>query len=437
LEIWIYNFQMKLLEAFKSENDIHLDKKTLVVLRWIAIIGQFITINVVFFILDFNFPFYYCCVVIFFGVSSNLFLQFKIKKNLLSNLSSTLYLTYDLIQLGVLVFFTGGITNPFVILLIIPAVVSSAFLTLRSTINLSFITVISLLLLTLYNYPLPSSGELHFHAPEYYLHGIPIAITIGLIFLSYFGARFGLESRKRTDALNKMELVLAKEHELKIIGVQAAAAAHSLSTPLSTIKLVAKELEKEIGNNSKYSKDINLLLSQTSRCGEILKKLSMAPVKRDEFFENVGLKDLLIEITNSFKEISNKNFSVKSENNENNPVVKRKAELTYGLRNFIGNASKFSFSLIEIKIDSNKEKTRIKICDDGPGFSEDIKNFLGEPYIRSKNKIINSKSGLGLGTFIGKTLLERMKANVYFDKCPDNNGAMVIIEWDTNNLLSI
>ncbi len=428
---------MKLLEAFKSDNDIRLDKKTLVILRWIAITGQFLTINFVYFILDFNFPFLYCCLVIFFGATSNLFLQFKVKNNLLSNLSSTLYLLYDLIQLGILVYFTGGITNPFVILLVVPAVVSSAFLSLRSTINLSFVTVIILLLITLYYYPLPSLGELHFHAPKYYFYGIPIAITIGLIFLSYFGARFGLESRKRTDALNKMELVLAKEHELKIIGVQAAAAAHSLSTPLSTIKLVAKELEKEIGNNNKYSKDLKLLISQSQRCGEILKKLSMVPVKRDAFFENVGLKDLIVEIINSFEEISNKNFSVKSNQDEYNPIVKRKAELTYGLRNFIGNASKFSSSKVEIKLSSNMQKTQIKICDDGPGFPEDIKKFLGEPYIKSKNKMIDNKSGLGLGTFIGKTLLERMKANVYFGNCPENKGAMVTIEWDTKNLLSI
>jgi len=321
--------------------------------------------------------------------------------------------------------------------LVIPAVVSSAFLSLKSTINLSFITVVCLLVLTLHNYPLPSSGDLHFHTPKYYLYGIPIAITIGLIFLSYFGARFGLETRKRTDALIKMELVLAKEHELKIIGVHAAAAAHSLSTPLSTIKLVAKELEKEIGNNNKYSKDLKLLISQSQRCGEILKKLSMVPVKRDAFFENVGLKDLIVEIINSFEEISNKNFSVKSNQDEYNPIVKRKAELTYGLRNFIGNASKFSSSKVEIKLSSNMQKTQIKICDDGPGFPEDIKKFLGEPYIKSKNKMIDNKSGLGLGTFIGKTLLERMKANVYFGNCPENKGAMVTIEWDTKNLLSI
>jgi len=285
--------------------------------------------------------------------------------------------------------------------------------------------------------PLPSEGNLHFHVPEYYLYGIPIAMIIGLIFLCYFGARFGFTNRKRTEALNKLELVLAKEHELKTIGVQAAAAAHSLSTPLSTIKLVSKELEKEIGKDKKYSKDIKLLYNQSLRCGEILKKLSMSPIKRDEFFENVKLKDLLIEIINSFKEISNKKFSIEEKNNNLDPVIKRKAEITYGLRNFIGNASKFSESMVEINIESNKQITKIKVCDDGPGFPEDVKNFLGEPYIHSKDKKIDSKSGLGLGTFIGKTLLERMKANVYFGKCVDTKGAMVTIEWETKNLPSI
>jgi len=428
---------MKLLELLKSEENIQLDKKTLVILRWIAIIGQFITINFVYIVLNFDFPFFYCSLIIFFGVLTNIFLQFKNKKKLLSNFVSTGYLAYDLTQLALLVFLTGGITNPFVILLVIPAVVSSTFLSLRSTINLSFITAISLLILTLYHFPLPHFGDLHFHAPKYYLYGIPIAIIIGLIFLCYFGVRFGLETRKRTEALNKLELVLAKEHELKSIGVQAAAAAHSLSTPLSTIKLVAKELEKEMDINEKFSKDIKLLLSQSTRCGEILKKLSMVPIKRDEFFENVKLKDLLTEITDSFKEISNKNFSIKDENNQYDPTVKRKAELTYGLRNFIGNASKFSKSLVEVKLKSDDKITEIKVCDDGPGFPEDIKNFLGEPYIQSKNKEIDAKAGLGLGTFIGKTLLERMKASVEFGRCRENRGAMVTIQWQTNNLISI
>ena len=428
---------MKLLEIFKSTDNIQLDKKTLVVLRWIAIIGQLLTINFVYFILNFDFPFFYCTVVIFLGALTNIFLQFKEKKKLLSDFSSTIYLTYDLTQLAILVFFTGGITNPFVLLLVIPAVVSSTFLSLRSTINLAFITCAFLLVLTIYYFPLPSLEELHFHVPNYYLYGIPIAIIIGLIFLCYFGARFGLENRKRTEALNKLELVLAKEHELKTIGVQAAAAAHSLSTPLSTIKLVSKELEKEIGKNDKYSKDIKLLHSQATRCGEILKKLSMTPLKGDKFFENVKLIDLLSEITNSYKDITNKKFSIKAESNKKDLTIKRKAEITYGLRNFIGNASKFSHSLVEVKLESNQYVTQIKVCDDGPGFPEDVKKFLGEPYIHSKNKNIENKSGLGLGTFIGKTLLERMKANVSFGTCPTLRGAMVTIEWETKNLFSI
>ena len=163
----------------------------------------------------------------------------------------------------------------------------------------------------------------------------------------------------------------------------------------------------------------------------------MTPLRKDDFFEKVKLEDLLSEIINSFKEISGKNFSIKLENNKYNPTVRRKAELTYGLRNFIGNASKFGESLIEIKLESNNKITQIKICDDGPGFPDDIKNFLGEPYIHSKSKAVDSKSGLGLGTFIGKTLLERMKASVNFGTCPNLKGAMVTIEWETKNLFSI
>ena len=428
---------MKLLEIFHSEENIKLDKKTLVILRWIAIVGQYLTISIVYFIFKFELPFIFCSLIIFIGVLTNIYLQFKFQKNQLNNFTSTIFLFYDLVQLSLLLYLTGGITNPFAILLIVPAIVSSTFLNLRSTINLSIITIVILVILTIYNLPLPHYGELHFHVPDTYLYALPMAIIITLIFLCYFGTRFGLENRKRTIALNKLELVLAKEHELKTIGVQAAAAAHSLSTPLSTIKLVAKELESEIGKDQKFSKDIKLLLSQSSRCGEILKKLSMVPLKRDEFFENVKLENLLNEIINSFKEISNKNFLILSEKNIYDPTVRRKAELTYGLRNFIGNASKFSKSAIEIELESNKTITQIKICDDGPGFPSDIKNFLGEPYIHSKDKKFESKTGLGLGTFIGKTLLERMKANIDFGTCPRTSGAMVTISWETKHLLSI
>ena len=428
---------MKFSEIFTSKDNIQLDKKTLVILRWIAIVGQFFTISVVYFFLSFELPFYYSSAIILFGVLTNIYLQFRVRKNQLSNFSSTIYLLYDLVQLAALLYLTGGITNPFTILLIVPAIVSSTFLTLKSTLNLSFVTIIVLLVLTLYHLPLPHSGDLHFHVPNYYLYAIPTAVIVGLIFLTYFGARFGIESRKRTEALNKLELILAKEHELESIGVQAAAAAHSLGTPLSTITVVVKELEKEIGNNPKYSKDINLLITQTKRCGDILKKLSQDTLAEDNFLDEIKLDELLNKIARSFREISNKRLSVIVEKNEINPRIARTLEITYGLRNFIGNAVKFSKSFVEISLKSDNKITEVKVCDDGPGFPSDVKDVLGEPYIRSKDNKISSKSGLGLGTFIGKTLLERMKANVTFDKCPKTNGAMVTIQWQTNSLHSI
>ena len=428
---------MKFSEVFTSKDNIQLDKRTLVILRWIAIIGQYLTISIVYFILKFELPFFYCSIIIFIGILTNFYLQFKFDKNQLNNFTSTFFLFYDLIQLSILLYLTGGVTNPFTILLIVPAIVSSTFLTLRSTINLSVITIIILIVLTINHLPLPHSGELHFHVPDTYLYAVPIAIIIGLIFLTYFGVRFGIESRKRTEALNKLELILAKEHELESIGLQAAAAAHSLGTPLSTITVIARELEKEIGNNPKYSKDIDLLLSQTKRCSDILKNLSKDQLEEDSFLSDIKIEELLSEIVRSYTEISEKKLSLLVEKNKLNPQIERTLEITYGLRNFIGNAVKYSNSFVDITLESNNKITEVKVCDDGPGFSEDILNILGEPYIRSKNKIISSKSGLGLGTFIGKTLLERMKANVNFDKCPKTNGAMVTIKWQTNDLLSI
>jgi len=428
---------MKFSETFTSKDSTKLDKETLLILRWIALSGQFSTIILVKFIFNFKLELLLCLSIIAIGVLSNFYLKFKIKEKQLDNYTSTIFLFYDLLQLAILLYLTGGITNPFTILLIIPAIVSSTFLTLRSTINLSIITILALVIITIDHYPLPHTGDLHFHVPNYYLYAIPTAVIVGLVFLTYFGARFGSESRKRTEALNKLELILAKEHELESIGERAAAAAHSLGTPLSTIAVITKELQKEIGDNPKYSKDINLLLSETRRCSEILKNISQDKLEEDNFLSNVKINDLLNGIVRSFGEISEKKLSLIAENNKLNPKVQRTLEITYGLRNFIGNAVKYSNSFVDIILESNEKITEIKICDDGPGFSEDIFNVLGEPYIRSANKIINSKSGLGLGTFIGKTLLERMRATVQFSRYSKTNGAMVIIKWNTKDLISI
>ena len=428
---------MKFSEIFTSRDNTQLDKKTLVILRWIALVGQYLTINIVFFVFKFELPFFYCSLVIFLGTVTNFYLQFIFKNNQLNNFTSTFILFYDLLQLSLLLYLTGGITNPFSILLVVPAIVASTFLNLKSTVNLSITTILILIVLTIYNFPLPHYGELHFHVPDTYLYALPIAIIITLIFLTYFGVRFGIESRKRTQALNKLELILAKEHELESIGVQAAAAAHSLGTPLSTITVIAKELKKEIGNNSKYSEDINLLLSQTKRCSDILKKISQDQLKEDNFLNDIKIQELIEEIIRSFGEISQKKMSIVVKKNKLNPKIGKTLEITYGLRNFIGNAVKYSKSSVEVSLESDEQITSVKVCDDGPGFSDDIIGILGEPYIRSKNKIISSKSGLGLGTFIGKTLLERMKANVQFGKCNKTNGAMVTINWITKDLLTI
>jgi len=261
------------MDLTKDSNLYSLNKSTYINLRWIAYIGQIIAILVVQFYLKFEFKYFICISIIFFSVLSNLYLQFKIKDNQLNNFTSTIYLVFDILQLATLFFFTGGITNPFVFLIIIPAVFSSQYLHFLSSIVLVFIITIALIFLSFYSYELPHPGELHFHAPNYYLYGIPISIVIGLFFLVYFGFKFGEESRIRKKAYDKIHELMGRESELLSLGAQAAASAHSLGTPLSTILLTVKELQKEFGNNQKISKDLDLLVSQSLRCREIIKKL--------------------------------------------------------------------------------------------------------------------------------------------------------------------
>ena len=429
---------MNLSKLFKSSKDFQLDKGTFVNLRWIALLGQFATISVVKFIFQFDFYFLLCSFIIGFGVLTNLLLQFKIKQNQLNNNLSTIYLAYDIIQLGILIYLTGGISNPFIFLLIIPSVFSSTYLKLISTINLVIITMFILVFLTFFHLNLPSPKHLHFHVPDYYLYAIPLAIIIGLIFLVYFGLKFGGESRKRKEALDNIQQVIAKEHELLSLGGQAAAAAHSLGTPLSTISLVIKELKEELKGNKKLEKDIDLLISQSDRCNQILKKLSLNPHVEDEFISSEAtFQDYLSEIVRSYQEISEKKFLLDTEKNKNSISFRRSVEINYGLRNFIGNANKFSKQKIEIKLLSDKKNTEIQICDDGPGFPNDIIDKLGEPYIKSSSQEVKPKIGLGLGTFIGKTLLEKNYGKINFKNISEMKGALVNISWLNSDLKRI
>ena len=424
---------------FKSGKDFHLDKKTLVSLRWIAHIGQLLAILLVKFYFNFDYPEYFICLlIVVFGIFSNIYLQSKFDNNQLNNFQSTIYLAYDIIQLGILLYLTGGITNPFVFLIIIPSVFSSKYLNLVSSVFLAFLTVLVLIIISIYYFELPHPESVHLHIPSYYYYSIPISVVIGLIFLVYFGIKFGNEYRLRKEALDNIQVTMAKEHELVSLGGQAAAAAHSLGTPLSTISLIAKELKEELGDNPKYSEDIDLLISQSNRSNEILKSLSLNPHVEDEFLEDqISIDGYLKEIINSFQEISEKKFVLINDQNKNLIKFNRSLEINYGLRNFIGNANKFCKKEIKISIETNEEYSKIYISDDGPGFPKDIIDKIGEPYIKSKLNEDSSKAGMGLGTFIGKTLLEKNYAQIKFKNLEENKGALVEVKWLNSNLKKI
>ena len=424
---------MNFSTLFRTKENLNLDKNTLTILRYIAIFGQFLAINIVYFYLDLPFPIELSYAIIFIGLMTNLFLQFGIKLNQLKDFYASMFLIYDLIQLSFLLYLTGGIFNPFSFLLVIPAIVSSTFLSMGTTIILGFITSLLLLLISFFHLPLPGEDMNLLHFPNFYKTGIIISIFIGLIFLSYFGIRFAGESKKRSEALNKLQEVISKEYELESLGGQAAAAAHSLGTPLATISVVAKELKKEIGNQKELSKDIDLLISQTKRCSEILKQISKKQIKEDNFLSSIKLEDLLQEIIDSFKETSSKHIDLIVNNDTNKIAIRRTPEMIYGLRNFVGNAVKFSKSKVIISLRSDKKIIEIKINDDGPGIPEDIIQKIGEPYIKSRSKELSSNSGLGLGSFLGKTLLERQGAKLLFKKNSELGGALVILTWSPKN----
>jgi len=425
------------MEFIKASNLYSLNKSTYINLRWIAYIGQLIAILTVQFYLNFNFNYLICILIVLLGISTNLLLKFKIKDNLLNNKKSTIFLSFDILQIGILFFFTGGITNPFIFLIIIPAVFSSQYLHFISSIILVIIITITLIFLSFFYQELPHPDELHFHAPNYYLYAIPLSIIIGLFFLVYFGFKFGEESRIRKKAYDKIQELMARESELLSLGAQAAASAHSLGTPLSTILLTVTELKKEFGHNQKFKKDLDLLVNQSNRCREILKKLSLNPNIEDEFLNiNLTLIDYINEIVRSYQEISKKEFLVDYKNYKNPIKTNKSIEIIYGLRNFIGNANKFSKKKINISLFSDDKLTSITIKDDGPGFPKDLiaRDKLGEPYIRTVDQKNISKYGLGLGTFIGKTLLEKNFANISFNNSSNNSGAVVKIKWKNKDL---
>ena len=426
---------MKFFETSKYHS---FKKSTYISLRWIGISGQFISVSFVYFILNFNFDYITSNLVIFFGIVSNLYLIFIYKKTQLSDNLAFIFLVIDIFQLSTLLYLTGGIINPFIVFLLIPSVFSSSNLSFKTNILLVSLTIFIIVFLTFYSNDLPGPLSDHFHVSPYYYYSIPISLIIALVFLNYFAMTFGIQSRLRKEALAKMEEVMAKEHELLSLGGQAAAAAHSLGTPLSTIKLIVQELTKQFKDNKEIGKDIELLSSQVERCNKILESLSLNPIEEDDFIDkDISMRDYLNEIILSFKETSKKHFIFNFNHDSNPKKITKSVEIIYGLRNFIGNSNKFSKDKVYITLKSNSEFTEITIEDDGPGYPNDILPKIGEPYLKTFNSNHKSKSGLGLGIFIGKTLLEKNFASIYCSNSQTRNGAEVLIKWKNKKLFNI
>ena len=426
------------METTSVSNIYSLNKSTYINLRWIGIIGQFLTINIVYFFFKFQFNIYLTNLIIFLGVISNLILFYFYQKNILSNKASFIFLLIDILQLGSLIYLTGGILNPFSIFLIIPSVFSSSNLDLKVSLTLICLTILSILLLTFYHIELTYPDTNIILVNNFYYYAIPTSLIIALIFLNYFAITFGRESILRKEALDKLEQVIAKEHELVSLGGQAAAAAHSLNTPLSTIKVISQDMYKQFKDQKDIKKDIELLVSQVERCGQILKKLSLNPSQEDDFInQELSISEYVSEIVKSFREISDKQFIINLSQDANSFKISKIIEIIYGIRNFIGNANKFAKKKIYVSVKSNNETTEISIEDDGDGYPKDILGKIGEPYIKSSSNKDNNKSGLGLGIFIGKTLLERNKAKVICRNSKTRLGAEVIISWKNTFLKNI
>ncbi len=426
------------MKFFETSKYYTLKKSTYISLRWIGIIGQFFSVNLVYFYFDFKFDFIFSNIVILLGILSNFYLIFIYKKTQLSDRSALIFLLIDIFQLAVLIYLTGGIVNPFIIFIIIPSVFASSNLGLRTNLLLVITTTLIIIFLTFYSKDLPEPLSDHFHVDIYYYYSIPISLIIALIFLNYFAIIFGSESRLRKEALNKMEEIMAKEHEMLSLGGQAAAAAHSLGTPLSTIKIITQELKDQLKNQKDVIQDIELLSSQVERCNQILKKLSLNPNEEDDFIdEDLTLKDYIRDIVTSFKETSDKEFVLNFDKDKYSKKITKSIELVYGLRNFIGNANKFSSEKIYISLESNDQFTQISIEDDGNGYPADILSKIGEPYLKSFLINNKNKTGLGLGIFIGKTLLEKNFAVINCRNSKTKSGAEVMIKWKNKDLSKI
>ena len=401
----------------------------LIKIRWIAIFGQILAIFFVTYIIKIQIPLYETLSIILLSVVINFYSYFEERKNkTISNIKAFSFLLFDTLQLGFLLFLTGGIINPFSILILAPVITSASYLPALMTVILSTISIIIIILLNFYFIPLDLGQQ--FYLPDIYSFGLVSSLIITVIFIAIYAYLFASSSRKISNALSVSKLQILNQKKITEVGSLSAATAHELGTPLNTIFLILNDLlkEKKLIEDKNIVKDIILLKSQAQRCKEILQRLSKNPLKiKDKFLDKVKLTDLIKINFEKFNK--GKTLNIKKTLVTNEPEIIYKDEMMYALGNIIQNAIFHSKSTVTAKIIYTDISVTVIITDDGKGFSKEIIDKLGEPYISKKTE------GMGLGIFISKNLIENMGGKLSFYNSIDQN-AVVEIVFD-NSILNI
>lgn len=412
---------------------------TLLSVRWIAVAGQLAALLVVQF--GFHLQVHVVPVLLIVGASASfnlLLMMVYTRQRRLSEREAALHLAFDLVQLSALLYFTGGLENPFSLLIVVPVTISATNLAGRSTAFLVILALIAISLLWRLHEPLPGYVRLDNVVPLH-LAGIWAALMLGIPFTAIYAWRVAHEARKRAQALAATQLALAREQKLSALGGLAAAAAHELGTPLGTISVIAKELARLLKDDPDVAEDLALLQSQTVRCREILASLSQQPeASHGGVFSSVPFSALIDEVAAPFEHMDPSITLTKTGAGDktSEPRLPRQPEILHSLGNFIENAVDFAHTAVNLRMDWDGDTVLLAIEDDGPGFPPDVLAQLGEPYI-TKRQVVTQPSrhhdGLGLGVFIAKTLLERTGAQVTFANRP-MGGARIAISWSRAKL---
>ncbi|MBZ6377643.1 histidine kinase [Pacificimonas flava] len=399
--------------------------RTLVLIRWLAIGGQSLTFLVVGLGLGFSFPYFGVACALLSAVLLNLGLVYLYPRTArLVGTEALLHLAFDLVQLGVLLFLTGGINNPFVVLAIVPVTVSATLLTRRATVTLMAVAIAILLILWAWAEPLPWDGEPP-AMPVTYEVAVFASLAFSIIFISGYVMQVALEARRWQQALVTTQAVLERETKMSALGALAAAAAHELGGPLGTIKLIATDLKSELEGDPDFGADVELLAKEADRCRSILQGIASRS-EREAPFERVSIRTLLREIADSFND---PRVPIRvAEAAQGLPVIEHSTELKHGLLNLVDNAVRFADREVVLAATADTDQVAIYVEDDGPGFPSDLLPHLGEPYLGPSR---SRGGGTGLGVFIATTLLERTGARVRF-RNRTRGGARVEITWHQN-----